>query len=83
MFGSSVSLVMTVPADRSHFMDTSLIHTPHYCRQFDTVAAACKVSSHRSQRKTTQHSLSLFPLFYGLIGQQTILLVFRVRRAST
>ena len=39
--------------------DTHSIHTPHYCGQFHTVAATCKVSSHRSQRKIMKHSLSL------------------------
>ena len=46
--------VVTVPAERHRCGDTRSIHTPHYCRQFHTVAAACKVSSHRSQRKITQ-----------------------------
>ena len=50
--------VMTVPAERPCCRDTRSIHTPHYCGQFHTVAATCKVSSHRSQRKITQHSLS-------------------------
>ena len=56
-FGSFVFFVMTVPAERPHCRDTHSIHTPHYCGQFHIVAAACKVSSHRSQRKITQHSL--------------------------
>ena len=52
-------LVMTVPAERPGCRDTHSIHTPHYCGQFRTVISACKVSSHRSQRRITQHSLSL------------------------
>ena len=44
---------------RPHCWDTRSIHTPHYCGRFHTVAAACKVSSHQSQRKIMQHSLSL------------------------
>ena len=51
--------VMTVPAEKPRCRDTRSIHTPHYCRQFHTVAAACQVSSHRSQRKITQNYLSL------------------------
>ena len=50
---------MTVPAERPRCGDTCSIHTPHYCGHFCTVISACKVSSHRSQRKITQHSLSL------------------------
>ena len=51
--------VMTVPAERPRCRDTRSIHTPHYCGHFRTVISACKVSSHPSQRKITQHSLSL------------------------
>ena len=51
--------VMTIPAERPRCRDTHSIHTPHYCGQFHTVAASCKVSSHRLQRKITQHSLLL------------------------
>ena len=50
--------VLTIPGERPRCRDTRSIHTPHYCGQFHTVAAACKVSSHQSQRKITQHSLS-------------------------
>ena len=59
MFDSFVSFVMTVPAERPHCRDTCSIHTPNYWGQFHTVAAAFKVSSYPSQRKITQHSLSL------------------------
>ena len=74
-------LVMTVPAERPGCRDTHSIHTPHYCGQFRTVISACKVSSHRSQRRITQHSIITFSLFY-VLGSKP-LLAFRVSRAST
>ena len=63
--------VMTVPAERPRCRDTRSIHTPHYCGQFHTVAAACKVSSHQSQRKITQHSLSLHFHFFMFWAENT------------
>ena len=59
--------------ERPRCRDTRSIHTPHYCGQFHTVISACKVSSHRSKRKITQHSLSLHFHCFMFWEKQTLI----------